>query len=202
MSGLRRTVMRVGLQVGLYEGGTGERLHAAIESLGQDRVSVWVPDLRYSIILPRTLRGYLTALPYPAAAAGAMWPEPVTADHPGTGPTGRDLLAYWAWARRTGADASRYHTALEQVLEAQPGGVGTDLAALNVHDALARYRAAHAAARAASTLAVYSSHFRRALEIYLNQYATASPDATRQLITLGDGRTLTVLAPPTLPDHP
>jgi len=199
VSGLRRAAMRVGLEVGLREAGNGERLHGAISALGGDRVRVWIPDLRYSIILPSALRGYQSALDYPAAEAGSMWPEPVVADHPGPGPTGRDLLAHWTWAHQTGSSdqphASRYLNAARQVLELQPGGVGTDLAALDMKDARHRFTAAHSA-RPASTLSALSSHFRRAVEIYRNQYAAAAPNATRTLITLGDGRTVTVLAPP------
>ncbi|HEV2633547.1 MAG TPA: hypothetical protein VGX23_00280 [Actinocrinis sp.] len=199
MTGLRRDRMRVGLEVGLREGSNGERLHGAISALDCGRVQVWVPDLRYAVAPPRALRGYQTALTYPAAEAGAMWPEPVVADHPGPGPTGHDLLAHWAWAHRAGTSdqphAPRYHAAARQVLEVQPGGAGIDLSALDVADALRRFTAAHTGTRSANTLAALSSHFRRAMEIYLNQHATATPCSTKTLITLGDGRTLTVLAP-------
>lgn len=199
MTGLGREQMRVGLEVGLREGGDGERLHGAISALDGGRVRVWIPDLRHAVTVPRTLRGYQTALTYPAAEAGSMWPEPVVSDYPGPCPTGHDLLAHWAWAHRAGTSdqphASRYHAAARQVLEVQPGGVSTDLCDLDMADAVQRFTATHTGTRSANTLAALSSHFRRAMEIYLNQHDTATPSATRTLITLGDGRTLTVLAP-------
>lgn len=202
--GLRLDQMHEGMEVGLREGGGGARLHGTIHSFAPDTVRIWVPDLRYSTALPRALRGFLTALTYPQAEAGALWSEPMVAQDVDTAPTGRDLLAYWEWARKAGivskpTSASYLHGA-RTILEHLPHGLDTDLSALDLKAAISGYSAAHAGELAASTIAQYTSAFRRAVTLYLHQRTGEEPGTVRTRIALPDGRTVTVIAPADLPD--
>jgi hypothetical protein len=173
--------MRIGLPVGLREGGDGEPLHGVIDSLDQSRVHIWIPDSRYSPALPKNLRGYLTALTYQQAEAGAMWAEPRGTDPPAPGGTsGAHLLAYWRRMERAGlvahTTAAAYRTAIHRVLAAQPDGEATDIAALDPARAIARFTAAHRDTLSASTLIQYASGFRRARRLFLS-HATGQPGA-------------------------
>jgi hypothetical protein len=206
VSGLRREQMRIGLQVGLREGGNGERLHGSIDKLDHTGAFVWVPDPRYSTALPRALRGFLTKLSYELAEAGAMWTEPATACGPmPTGPTGADLIAFLAWAKATGAVAEQaatgYRNAARHVLAAQSDGDATDITA-DPAEAIARFTTARRSALAPATLAQYASGYRRARAIYLEHLAAAACDTARLNVALGDRRaiTLTVTTPDTLTD--
>lgn len=178
---LRREQMSIGLRVGLREGGDGEHLHGVIDSLDQTRVHVWIPDARYGPAQPKNLRGYLTALTYQQAEAGAMWAEPQGASPPEPGgTTGADLLAYWNRMDRAGlvahTTAAAYRTAIHRVLAAQPDGQATDIAALDPAHAITRFTAAHRHTLSANTLIQYASGFRRARNLFLS-HSAAHPGA-------------------------
>lgn len=202
MNGLRREQMRIGLQVGLLEGGNGEQLHGSIDKLDHTGVYVWVPDSRYSTALPTALRGFLTKLSYEQAEAGAMWAQPATpkSGPPPTGPTGADLLAFLAFAKATGAvgeqAATGYRNAARHVLGAQVDGDATDITA-DPQTVIARFTATRRGELAPATLAQYASGYRRARTIYLQHLAAAACDTARVSVALSDGRaiTLTVTVP-------
>ena len=176
---LRREQMHIGLHVGLREGGHGELLHGVIDSLDDTKVHVWIPDQRYSPALPKNQRGYLTALTYQQAEAGAMWAQPATAPPEGT--TGAELIAFLTWAKAAGLldghTATGYRTATRQVLAAQPDGQHTDISgdpAPTVH----RFAAARRHELAPATLAQYASGYRRARHLFLQHRANGHPGAT------------------------
>lgn len=176
---LRREQMAIGLHVGLREGGHGELLHGVIDSLDDTKVHVWIPDQRYSPALPKNQRGYLTALTYQQAEAGAMWARFAIA-HPG-GTTGADLIAFLAWAKAAGLVDGRtvtgYRTAARQVLAAQPDGQRTDVSA-DPAPTVHRFAAARRRELAPATLAQYASGYRRARHLFLQHRAAAHPGAT------------------------
>lgn len=195
MNPLRREQMRVDLEVGLYEGGAGQRLHGTIERLDRQRVHVWVHDPHYSTALPLKLRGYLTALSYREAEGGAMWAEPDLPPALGRA-TGNDLLAFLRGvqgAGLVGVQAARvYRVAVRRVLAQHPEGTGAEITG-DPAETVARFTAACSGALAESTVTQYASGYRRAREIYLAHLA-ASTD-TRVQIPLGHGRHITLSEP-------
>lgn len=201
---LARARMREGLEVGLYEAGHGQRLHGTIQSLQPGAIHIWIPHTRYGTeLLPPEARGFLTALSYQAADAGMIWPEPRATGTPESAPTGIDLLDYWRSARRSGTaaytTATSYLQGARAVLAHLPTGLGTRIDTLDVETAITSYSADRLGALAPSSIAQYTSGFRNATRLYLDLLATAAPGAVRTEIDLGDGRTLTVLAPEHLP---
>lgn len=177
---LRREQMAIGLHVGLREGGHGELLHGVIDSLDDTKVHVWIPDQRYSPALPKNQRGYLTALTYQQAEAGAMWAQSAAA-HPG-GTSGADLIAFLTWVKSAGLVGGQaaigYRTAVRQVLATQPNGQRTDVSAdpaATIH----RFAATRRRELAPATLAQYASGYRRARRLFLDHRAahpaTAGP---------------------------
>jgi len=191
----------VEMHVGLYEGGEGERLHGVIDRLDRYGASIWIPDERYSIALPKRERGFLARLSYEQAEGGAMWSEPVVTEELDRPATGRDLLAYWAWARDTKtaahATAKAYLQGARTVLNHLPAGIDTEIETLNVEAVIAAFTAANHGARAPATIAQYTSSFRKAVSGFLRQRGTDQPGTVRRRITLPDGRSVTVIAPAT-----
>jgi len=202
-SPLRREQMSVGLQVGLYEGATGTRLHGTIESLDRFAAYVWVSDKSFSTALPMRLRGYETRMTYEQAEAGGMWAEqPDQGQSAPRNANGHDLLAFWTKAHQAGLvgehTASTYRAAVRRVLAAQPDGQDTEI----THDpaeAIDRFTAANQTTLAPATLAQYASGYRRARKTYLDHHTNAL-DANRLEITLADGRSITVTTPGDLTD--
>jgi hypothetical protein len=193
---LRRQEMSVGLAVGLWEGGDGQRLHGVIESLDRYGAHVWIHDTAYSTALPRSLRGFVTRLSYEQAEGGAMWAEPATPLPPSpTGATGTDLLAYLTDEARCGRDRSAlaHRTAARRVLAAQPDGEATDITTASAA-VLARFADANRTALSESTLAQYASNYRSARRKYL-RYLSAPDRPVRLAIGLGAGRSITVTTP-------
>lgn len=187
------------MHVGLYEGGEGERLHGVIDRLDRHGAYIWIPDERYSTALPKRERGFLTRLSYEQTEGGAMWSEPVVTEELDRPATGRDLLAYWAWARDTKtaahATAKAYLQGARTVLNHLPAGIDTEIETLNVEAVITAFTAANHGARAPSTIAQYTSSFRKAVNGFLRQRGTDQPGTVRRRITLPDGRSVTVIAP-------
>ncbi|WP_034270828.1 hypothetical protein [Actinospica robiniae] len=175
-TGLARQEMSEGLEVGLIEPGTGARWRGTILSLAPHGARVWVPTPHTSDarIRPQD-RGFLTTVTYQAARSGAMWAEQPAPEHP----CGRDLLEYWAWARRTGRvkrpSATAYLHGARKVLAELPDGYDTDLKTLDVEDAISRYRRAHHGELAPASITQYTSGFRRAITRYLAETTPSSP---------------------------
>src|SRR6185503_7292527 len=119
--------MSAGLEVGLIESGTGARWRGTIHSLAPHGARVWVPILHAGDAQTRPERGFLTTVTYQAARSGAMWAEQAAPEQP----CGRDLLEYWAWARRSGRvkrhSATAYLHGARKVLAELPYGYDTDL---------------------------------------------------------------------------
>ena len=196
---LRREEMGVEMHVGLYEGGEGERLHGVIDRLDRYGAYIWIPDERYSQALPKRERGFLTRMSYEDAEGGAMWSEPVLPEELDRPATGRDVLAYWAWARDTEtaahATAKAYLQGARTVLNHLPAGLDTEIETLDVEAVVAAFTAANHGTRAASTIAQYTSSFRKAVAGFLRQRGCDAPGTIRRRITLPDGRRMTVIAP-------
>lgn len=176
--GLTRAEMSQGLDVGLIDPGTGERWHGIIHSLAPHGARVWVPTPHRGDARTRPQeRGFLTTVTYQAASSGAMWVEQAVPEHP----RGRDLLEYWAWARRTGkirqTSATAYLHGSRKVLAELPDGYDTDLTTLDIEDAIARYRKARRGALAPASITQYASGFRRAITRYLAENAPAAQTA-------------------------
>jgi hypothetical protein len=175
-TGLTRAEMRQGLDVGLIEPGTGARWRGTIHSLAPHGARVWIPTPHLGDTRTRPQeRGFLTTVTYQAAHEGAMWVEQAVPEHP----CGRDLLEYWALARRTGrvkrASATAYLHGARKVLAELPEGYDTDLGTLNVEDAIARYRRTHRGGLAPASITQYTSGFRRAIARYLAETARTAP---------------------------
>lgn len=196
---LAREHMSVEMHVGLYEGGTGQRLHGVIDRLDRYGAYIWVLDERYSAALPKRERGFLTRLSYEQAEGGAMWDEPVLAEELDRPATGRDVLAYWAWARDTKtaphATAKAYLQGARTVLSELPTGLETEIETLDVEAVISAFAAANHGTRAPATIAQYASSFRKAVTGFLRQRGTDQPGTLRRRITLPDGRAVTVIAP-------
>jgi hypothetical protein len=203
---LRREEMSVEMHVGLYEGGKGERLHGVIDRLDRYGAHIWIPDERYSEVLPKRDRGFLTRMSYQDAEGGAMWSEPVLPEELDRPATGRDVLAYWAWAReaRTVPDttAKAYLQGARTVLGHLPAGIDTEIETLDVEAVIAAFTAANHGTRAPATIAQYTSSFRKAVGGFLRQRGQDAPGTVRRRITLPDGRRITVIAPATETDAP
>ncbi|MBR7830625.1 hypothetical protein KDK95_30265 [Actinospica sp. MGRD01-02] len=199
MTPLRREEMSVAMHVGLYEGGEGERLHGVIDRLDRYGAHIWIPDERYSTTLPKSERGFLTRLSYEQAESGAMWSEPVLPEELDRPATGRDMLAYWAWAREAKtaahATAKAYLQGARTVLNHLPAGLDTEIETLDVEAVIAAFTAANHGTRAPSTIAQYTSSFRKAVAGFLSQRGHEVPGTVRRRITLPDGREVTVIAP-------
>ena len=195
---LARAEMSVEMHVGLYEGGCGQRLHGVIDRLDRHGAYVWVPDERYSRTLPKRERGFLTRLSYEEAEGGAMWGEPVVTEELDRPATGRDVLAYWAWARDTKtvahATAKAYLQGARSVLSQLPTGIDTKIETLDLEAVIAAFAAANVGTRAPSTIAQYTSSFRKAVKEFLRQRGTEQPGTVRRRITGPDGRSMTVIA--------
>jgi hypothetical protein len=198
--------MSVEMHVGLYEGGEGERLHGVIDRLDRYGAYIWVPDERHSTALPKRERGFLTRLSYEDAEGGAMWSEPVLPEELDRPATGRDVLAYWAWARdaKTAphATAKAYLQGARTVLGHLPAGIDTEIETLDVEAVIAGFTAANHGTRAASTIAQYTSSFRKAVSGFLRQRGHNVPGTVRRRITLPDGRAVTVIVPATETGEP
>jgi hypothetical protein len=196
---LVREAMSVEMHVGLYEGGHGQRLHGVIDRLDRYGAHVWVSDERYSTTAPKRERGFLTRLSYEDAEGGAMWREPVIAEQLDRPANGRDVLAYWAWARDTNtvahATAKAYLQGARTVLSYLPAGLDTEIETLNVEAVIAAFVAANHGTRASATIAQYTSGFRKAVAGFLHQRGTNQPGTVRRRITGPDGRVVTVIAP-------
>jgi hypothetical protein len=203
---LRREEMSVEMHVGLYEGGEGERLHGVIDRLDRYGAYIWIPDERYSEVLPKRERGFLTHLSYEDAEDGAMWSEPVLPEELDRPATGRDVLAYWAWARdaKTAphATAKAYLQGARTVLNHLPAGIDTEIETLDVEAVIAAFTAASHGTRAATTIAQYTSSFRKAVAGFLRQRGQDVPGTVRRRTTLPDGRRVTVIAPATETGEP
>jgi hypothetical protein len=195
MTPLRREQMSVEMHVGLFENGDGARLHGVIDRLDRDGAHIWVPEVRPK---PRCAKGFLTRLSYEQAEAGAMWSEPVLPEELDRPATGRDVLAYWAWARDTEsaapATAKAYLQGARTVLSHLPAGLDTEIETLDVEAVVAAFTAANQGTRAASTIAQYTSSFRKAVAGFLSQRGHDVPGTVRRRITLPDGRAVTVIA--------
>lgn len=195
---LRREEMSVEMHVGLYEGGDGQRLHGVIDRLDRYGAYIWVHDEHYGQALPKRERGFLTRLSYEDAEGGAMWGEPVVTEELDRPATGRDLLAYWAWARDAKtvphATAKAYLQGARAVLGHLPAGLDTEIETLKVEAVIARFTAANRGTRAASTIAQYTSGFRKAVGGFLRQRGIDQLGTVRRRITLSDGRSVTVIA--------
>ena len=193
---LRRAEMSVEMHVGFFEHGDGQRLHGVIEHLDRDGAHIWVPDTRP---LPKRAKGYLTRLSYEQAEGGAMWSEPVLPEELDRPATGRDVLAYWAWARdaKTAAHATAkaYLQGARTVLNDLPAGVDTEIETLDVEAVVAAFTAANHGTRAPSTITQYTSSFRKAVGGFLRQRGHHGPGTVRRRITLPDGHAVTVIAP-------
>jgi hypothetical protein len=196
---LARAEMSVEMHVGLYEGGCGQRLHGVIDRLDRYGAYIWVPDERYSTVLPKRERGFLTRLSYEEAEGGAMWTEPVVTEELDRPATGRDLLDYWAWARdaKTAphATAKAYLQGSRTVLGHLPAGLETEIETLDLEATIAAFTAANHATRAPATIAQYTSSFRKAVTGFLRQRGIDQPGTVRRRITGPDGRSVTVIAP-------
>ena len=167
-AGLTRGQIREGLAVGVIETGTGMRWCGIVHSLTADEVRVWIPSVRIGDKLTRPEdRGFLTSVTFAAAEAGALWIEHHAPEHP----TGRDLLAYWGWAKRSGLvtrpSAAGYLQGARTVLADLPDGYDTDLRSLDLEAAIARFTDAHQGDLAPASIAQYTSGFRRAVRRYL-----------------------------------
>jgi len=203
---LRREEMSVEMHVGLYDGGVGERLHGVIDRLDRYGAYIWIPDERYSQALPKRERGFLTRLSYEDAEGGAMWSEPVVTEELDRPATGRDMLAYWAWARdaKTAphATAKAYLQGARTVLNHLSAGIDTEIETLDVEAVIAAFTTANHGTRAATTIAQYTSSFRKAVSGFLRQRGHDVPGTVRRRITLPDGRSVTVIAPATETGEP
>ncbi|WP_157435816.1 hypothetical protein [Actinospica robiniae] len=175
-TGLTRAEMSEGLDVGLIDQGTGARWRGTIISLAPHGARVWVPTPHAgdANIRPQE-RGFLTTVTYQAARSGAMWAEQPVPERP----CGRDVLEYWAWARRTGRvrrpSATAYLHGARKVLAELPDGYDTDLKTLDVEDAIAHYRRARRGDLAPASITQYTSGFRRAVIRYLAETARTVP---------------------------
>jgi hypothetical protein len=196
---LARAEMSVEMHVGLYEGGEGERIHGVIDRLDRYGAYIWVPDERYSTALPKRERGFLTRLSYEDAEGGAMWSEPVLPEELDRPATGRDVLAYWAWARdaKTAphATARAYLQGARTVLNHLPAGIDTEIETLDIEAVIGAFATANHGTRAPATIAQYTSSFRKAVGAFLRQRGHDAPGTVRRRITLPDGRSVTVIAP-------
>ena len=167
-AGLTQAEMSEGLDVGLIEPGTGQRLRGTIHSLAPHGARVWIPtpNIGDRYTSPQD-RGFLTTVTYQAARSGAMWIERPVPEHP----CGRDLLDYWGWARRTGrvkrTSATAYLHGARRVLAQLPDGYDTDLETLDVEAAIASYRRARCGVLAPASITQYTSGFRQAITRYL-----------------------------------
>jgi hypothetical protein len=92
------------------------------------------------------------------------------------GRTGGDLLRLWEWAGQSGrmnpSTANQYRTACARILASLPAGEDSDVLAINVDDAVARFYGDNADLLSKGTLATYGSIFVRAvqsLEGFLNE---------------------------------
>ena len=129
----------------------------------------------------------------------AMWGEPVVTEELDRPATGRDVLAYWAWARDTKtvahATAKAYLQGARSVLSQLPTGIDTKIETLDLEAVIAAFAAANVGTRAPSTIAQYTSSFRKAVKEFLRQRGTEQPGTVRRRITGPDGRSMTVIAP-------
>lgn len=173
---LTRSEIREGLPVGLIEDGTGQRWRGIVHSLTPDEVHVWIPGARAdgTPFRPES-RGFLISLTFSAAEAGAMWIEYGSPERP----TGRDLLAYWSWAKRYGLvnrpSAAAYLQGARAVLASLPNGFDTDLRTLDVDAAIAGFARARREDLAPASVSQYASGFRRAIRRYLGENSHSEP---------------------------